>query len=305
MPIKIGAVAGFVGGFVMGLVSGLSPGNALLSGFKGALFGGIGAAAAFGVADYISSAFPGIDGHAITLLTAKKAIGYTAALTKSILHGIVRGAINVIQSGGKFLSSFASGFVSSAFSVGRRTFGEGAVAARTAIMALVGGVTSSLTGGKFLNGAVSAAFVHLFNAEARISVSGSGGAGAGGTVEFGVSVAYDEESNEPWWKFWKKLSVQPYRTVGGGAYADASVSLEVNIGVSNNNSTEAVLGSSTTVGASYDTGLPVTPDVGYEMAIPADSKYSPLHNFNAGVSFGVPNPIETHLYRTKTYEGWW
>jgi hypothetical protein len=55
--------------------------------------------------------------------------------------------------------------VSSAFSIGKKTFGEGAVAARTAVMALVGGVTSSLTGGKFLNGAVSAAFVHLFNNE--------------------------------------------------------------------------------------------------------------------------------------------
>ena len=32
-------------------------------------------------------------------------------------------------------------------------------------MALVGGATSELTGGKFGNGAVTAAFVHLFNAE--------------------------------------------------------------------------------------------------------------------------------------------
>jgi len=34
------------------------------------------------------------------------------------------------------------------------------------IMAVVGGTVSELTGGKFANGAVSGAFVHLFNAEA-------------------------------------------------------------------------------------------------------------------------------------------
>ena len=33
-------------------------------------------------------------------------------------------------------------------------------------MAMVGGFASVISGGKFLNGAVSAAFVHLFNAEA-------------------------------------------------------------------------------------------------------------------------------------------
>jgi len=94
--------------------------------------------------------------------------GYATALTKSVLHGIVRGTINVIQNKGKFISSFVSAFVSSAFSSGRNTFaslGEGAIVARTTVMALVGGVTYELTGGKFGNGAVTAAFVHLFNME--------------------------------------------------------------------------------------------------------------------------------------------
>jgi len=92
-------------------------------------------------------------------------VGYAAALTKAVMHGIVRGVINVIQNGGKFFSAFASAFVSSAFSVGRYTFGRAAVFARTAVMATVGGFASVISGGKFLNGAVSAAFVHLFNAE--------------------------------------------------------------------------------------------------------------------------------------------
>ena len=35
-------------------------------------------------------------------------------------------------------------------------------------MALVGGTTSELSGGKFSNGAVSGAFVHMFNAELKV-----------------------------------------------------------------------------------------------------------------------------------------
>jgi hypothetical protein len=38
------------------------------------------------------------------------------------------------------------------------------------IMAVVGGTVSKLTGGKFANGAVSGAFVHLFNAEGYTKV---------------------------------------------------------------------------------------------------------------------------------------
>jgi len=52
------------------------------------------------------------------------------------------------------------------YNLGRYTFGRAAVFARTAVMAMVGGFASVISGGKFLNGAVSAAFVHLFNAEA-------------------------------------------------------------------------------------------------------------------------------------------
>ncbi len=37
---------------------------------------------------------------------------------------------------------------------------------RTSIMAIIGGTFAKLGGGKFANGAMSAAFVHLFNAEA-------------------------------------------------------------------------------------------------------------------------------------------
>ncbi len=45
--------------------------------------------------------------------------------------------------------------------------GAGKVFARTAIAATAGGISAELGGGKFANGALSAAFVHLFNGEAR------------------------------------------------------------------------------------------------------------------------------------------
>jgi len=41
--------------------------------------------------------------------------------------------------------------------------------ARTTIAATVGGTASEIGGGTFANGAVSGAFVHLFNAEGTIT----------------------------------------------------------------------------------------------------------------------------------------
>ncbi len=41
--------------------------------------------------------------------------------------------------------------------------GYGGVAGRTTIMAVVSGTVSEATGGKFANGAVSGAFIHMFN----------------------------------------------------------------------------------------------------------------------------------------------
>ena len=150
-------------------MKGDSLGDIILGGFKGAFWGGVSAVASYAIAESISAAFPGINGHAISLFTATRAIGYRAALIKSLLHGVVRGAINVIQNGGKFISSFASAFITSAFALGRNVLGQGAIIARTAISAVIGGAASVITGGKFLSGAVSAAFVHLFNAEAGTS----------------------------------------------------------------------------------------------------------------------------------------
>jgi hypothetical protein len=69
-----------------------------------------------------------------------------------------------VAQGGKFGAGFASGFVTGGFAVNKSW---GTVESRTVVAALVGGVTSEITGGKFANGAITGAFVHLFNSEGR------------------------------------------------------------------------------------------------------------------------------------------
>ena len=70
--------------------------------------------------------------------------------------------------GGTFRSGFASGFAASFFSPGTTLGGNGAegFTLRTTVAAVVGGTASEIGGGKFANGAISGAFVHMFNAEA-------------------------------------------------------------------------------------------------------------------------------------------
>jgi len=87
-------------------------------------------------------------------------------MARAVAHGISRGAIAKAR-GQTFRSGFWSGFASSAFSPGSSMGGKGAggFTLRTSIASVVGGTASKLGGGKFSNGAVSGAFVHMFNAE--------------------------------------------------------------------------------------------------------------------------------------------
>jgi len=84
-------------------------------------------------------------------------------------HGVVGGALEVAQ-GGEFHTGFIAGAAGKAASVYSRpgtelgnALGGGTSPARVAFVATVGGTSSVLTGGKFGNGAVTAAFGHLFN----------------------------------------------------------------------------------------------------------------------------------------------
>jgi hypothetical protein len=76
---------------------------------------------------------------------------------KALAHGTSRAAIAKAQ-GQSATSGFWSGF-----SVG--SSGYGGIAGRTTMMAVVGGIVSEATGGKFANGAVSGAFIQMFNVE--------------------------------------------------------------------------------------------------------------------------------------------
>jgi RHS repeat-associated protein len=149
------ALAGGISGAIMtGTVTGA---------FKGALFGVFSAGIAQAVVGATSSLMGvGTDiAHKATLLKAgMRGVG----LVKSMLHGLTRGVIGLAQ-GGTFKAGFASGFFSSGFDVG--TEGYGGFTGRTTIMGIVGGTASEIGGGKFSNGAISGAFVHMFNAEGR------------------------------------------------------------------------------------------------------------------------------------------
>ncbi len=139
-----GALAGAAGGAIMtGTLSGT---------LKGAMWGAIGAGIAQQIghgASFFQSARNGMNG-----------------VGKHLLHGLSRAAISKAQ-GGTWRGGFWSGFAASAFSPGTTIGGDGATGftARTSIAAVVGGTASELGGGKFANGAVSGAFVHMFNAE--------------------------------------------------------------------------------------------------------------------------------------------
>lgn len=83
-------------------------------------------------------------------------------------HALAGGVISSL-SGGKFGHGFFSaGF--SKFAMGNAGFNyddvsAGAIAERTAIAAIIGGTASAISGGKFANGAQTAAMAQLFNAE--------------------------------------------------------------------------------------------------------------------------------------------
>jgi len=154
--VTTGALAGAAGGAIM---TGTLQGT-----LKGALFGAIGAGAAYGIGNAL--------GHGGGSIFAK---GFkpVKAFAKALAHGISRGAISMAQ-GGTFRSGFASGFAASFFSPGTELGGDGAggFTLRTTIAGLVGGTASEIGGGKFANGAISGAFVHMFNAEGAIQKVG-------------------------------------------------------------------------------------------------------------------------------------
>ena len=136
-------LSAFQFGFVTG---GIATGSV-----KGALFGGISAAAFYGIGEHF------------TALTGLPAGGAGHVLT----HGLAGGVLAELQ-GGQFGNGFLAAGLSKAV-MGRfsyRDLSAPAVIGRTTIAAVVGGTVSRITGGKFANGALTAAMAQLFNNEA-------------------------------------------------------------------------------------------------------------------------------------------
>jgi RHS repeat-associated protein len=120
--------------------------------------------------DYSSALGAGIQAAAFSYLTANfsTAVGFInlpggeagQAVLGAIAHGIVQGSMSAMQ-GGRFESGFFAGAVGSiAGSFG--TF-RGNQEVQLTVAVVLGGTASVLGGGKFANGAVSAAFVVMFN----------------------------------------------------------------------------------------------------------------------------------------------
>jgi hypothetical protein len=87
--------------------------------------------------------------------------GGAAASFKAVAHGVSRAMIAKAQ-GQNTRSAFISGFMSSGFAAPKEWgFWGGTMATAT-----VSGTVSQQTGGKFANGAMTGAFIHMFNAYA-------------------------------------------------------------------------------------------------------------------------------------------
>ncbi len=166
--IVAGAMAGTAGGIVGTKINGGSWSDAFDAGLKGAVIGAISAGVADGVANGTGDLFGiGADaGHKASFFS-----GHTgAAAFKAVAHGISRAAIAKAQ-GNNTSSAFWAGFVASGFAAP----GDMDPLSGTMATAVLSGTTSVITGGKFSNGAMTGAFVHMFNSLGSKAAKSAGG----------------------------------------------------------------------------------------------------------------------------------
>ena len=94
--------------------------------------------------------------------------GFWHELGRASAHGVSNGTIRLAQ-GGKFEQGFLAGFISSGVSSIKLSDN---LLINTAVAAAVGGTTEAIGGGKFLNGAVTGAYVFLLNHAAHPKLKG-------------------------------------------------------------------------------------------------------------------------------------
>ncbi|MBB3840724.1 RHS repeat-associated protein [Runella defluvii] len=148
---KSGAAAGFASNVTGTLLNGGGLGDALKSGFKGAIIGAASAGLTYGVGQWAGKLADNA-----TMLEKTQYYGI-----KVLGHATVQGTMTEAR-GGRFIHGFITGAISGGtedlIADNFPDFGS-----KVAAAAIVGGVTSELTGGNFQNGAMTGAFVMMFN----------------------------------------------------------------------------------------------------------------------------------------------
>jgi RHS repeat-associated protein len=163
-----GAVTGALSGYGIAKTYGASDSQAWNAARTGARNGAISAFAAYGVAELTGYTF-GIDSeaaHSSSFFDPQG--GYDVATFKALAHAVTRVAI-AREQGENERAAFWSGFAASGFAASS----DMGVVKGTAVTAAISGTVSDITGGKFANGAVSGAFIHMFNSVASV-LSGQG-----------------------------------------------------------------------------------------------------------------------------------
>ena len=149
------------GGFAAGVIE---SGN-----LRGGVYGAFSAELFFGIGQYFDGAgWAHANGDIGS--TNLNIAGYSA---KIVAHGIAGGVMSSLE-GGKFGSGFLAAGVSEAAAPGidkldsTNPIGLSVSAERVIAASIVGGTTSVISGGKFGNGAITAAFGRAFNEEAAV-----------------------------------------------------------------------------------------------------------------------------------------
>lgn len=143
--------AGFGGSFAGTLAVGGSFGDALLAGARGGAYSTLQAGLSFGVGD--------LYGHETIAWSAQHAV-------KILAHGSTSALVTSLQ-GGKWEHGFISAAFTEIATPGIRSSERSLLRsnnAQIAAAAVIGGTASAIGGGKFSNGALTGAFMYIYNA---------------------------------------------------------------------------------------------------------------------------------------------
>jgi len=165
--VALGAALGAVYSGAQTAINGGSFSDVLKAAAIGTVTGTVGA--------IVGGALAGIPGNVAGALTPAGGTASTAAVVAgkvvhAAAHGVAGGLMSMAMGG-----TFKDGFIGSAigagvshitgFALGEDFMDDIGIVGRTAVAAISGGAASALAGGKFADGAFSAAFFHLFNGE--------------------------------------------------------------------------------------------------------------------------------------------